>query len=323
MIGRSSCASIAFFLAICYASMSEAAPELRTDFPCKGCLFLPPAEGATKSPLVVVLHGDAPGGKTPLVKRDSAPFVAAAIERGFAVLAPMCPKEEGCLVGSYWQWSQGDPPAWIASQIAAVRKETSIDPERISIAGWSGGASFLGYHYPRLAEHYAAVIFAGGGMPSASKTCAPCSPPAYFLVGDKNPLHHLAKGLKENIHACTEDITWDLLPGNDHGGEWRKVNDKNKMGELFDWLAKHPRNCPGTSEKNVPTLPASTAMPSSAPPAPLPSVLPIVAKPPPEKQGGCSMTRFSSARSDAPFLWAVVMGILWRRLNRLIGQPSQ
>lgn len=305
-------ASTAFFLAMFHASLAEAAPALRADFPCKGCLFLPPAEGATKAPLLVVLHGDAPGGKTPLVKRDSAPFVAAAIERGIAVLAPMCPKDKGCLVGSFWQWSQGDPPAWIALQIAAVRKEASIDSDRIWIAGWSGGASFLGYHYPRLAEHYAAVIFAGGGMPPAVNTCAPCSPPAYFLLGDKNPLHHLAKGLHESIHACTKDVTWDLLPGKDHGGEWRTFNDKSKIGELLDWLAKHPRNCPGTAQQPLAAPSTSTVIPVISSPPSVPRAVPIAPKAPSEKHDGCSVAYSGADRRDPWFVWAVVIGVLWR-----------
>ncbi len=317
-------ASMAFFVATLSASTGETAPTLHTDFPCKGCLFLPPAEGATIAPLLVVLHGDAPGGKTPLVKRDSAPFVEAAIERGIAVLAPMCPKDQGCLVGSFWQWSQGDPPAWIVLQIEAVRKKSSIDPNRIWIAGWSGGASFLGYHYPRLAEHYAAVIFAGGGMPPASKACAPCSPPAYFLVGDKNPLHHLAKGLKENILSCTKDVTWDLLPGKDHAGEWRTLSNKTKAGELLDWLAKHPRRCPDALDKRSTTIAAqsssSMALPipgTNAPPTPSPSPptpSPSESMAPHEPHGSCMM----SAPSGSPhhtwwFIAGLFVGFSWYR----------
>jgi hypothetical protein len=298
----------AFFLTALQSSISVAAPTLRTDFPCKGCLFLPPPDGASKAPLLVVLHGDAPGGKTPLVKRDSESFVAASIERGIAVFAPMCPKSEGCNVGSFWQWSQGDPPAWIASQIDVLRKESSIDPNRIWIAGWSGGASFLGYHYSRLAEHYGAVIFAGGGIAPFSKTCAPCSPPAYFLVGDKNPLHHLAKDLRASIDACTNDVTWDLLPGKDHAGEWRALKDPHKVGELLDWLAKHPRKCPDAPEKLAIALPSPSSSSSSAPTTPetthpitAPSAVRIA---PSEKHGACTISEPVPLRHGA--WWFVV-----------------
>lgn len=292
-----------FVAACCLSEQIAAAPAIRTDFPCKGCLVLPPPEGATNAPLLVVLHGDAPGGKTPLVKRDSEPFVKAAAERGVAVFAPMCPKEQGCLVGSFWQWTQGDPPAWIANQVEALRKEYALDANRTWIAGWSGGASFLGYRYDRLGERYAAVIFAGGGMPPASTTCAPCSPPAYFLVGNKNPLHHLAKDLKTNVLSCTNDLTWDLLPGNDHAGEWRTLGRVGKVGELFDWLAKHPRNCGSGSASPPPSAVAPATSASSIPV--LPSSAPVSKPAPvPTKGGGCAV---SDASSSAPESLALVL----------------
>ena len=313
---------------------SHAAPSasVRQDFPCKGCLFVPPPAGATNVPLLVVLHGDAPGGKTPLVQRDSEPFVTAAVERGFAVLAPMCPKEEGCLVGSFWQWTQGDPPGWIGKQIDAVRKDSSIDPDRIWIAGWSGGASFLGWHYARLHERYAAVLFAGGGIAPASETCAPCSPPAYFLVGDKNPLHHLAKDLKTSVLSCTKELSWDLLPGKDHAGEWRALKASGKVGEILDWLAKHPRDCPGIAVK--PTADPSTA--AAAPPSsasasptvasvPAPSAPATVPKVKPEKHSGCTISSAPSTTGGAWWLVGLfVSGVsVGRRYAKLrIGFPS-
>lgn len=295
---HTSVAGAAFLFVLGLSSRGLSAPDVRTDFPCKGCLFFPPPAGATNSPLLVVLHGDAPGGKRPLVQRDAEPFVAAAIARGIAVLAPACPRDQGCLVGSYWQWTQGDPPAWLMQQVDAVRKEWSVDESRVWIAGWSGGASFLGYHYPRFGERFGAVIFAGGGMPPYSKDCAPCTPPAYFLVGDQNPLHHLAKDLKTRVLACSNDVTWDLLPGKDHAGEWRALKAAGKVGELLDWLAKHPRNCPGIVGKppqDPPLLATSTAPSASAPalPAPSPTASALSVHPNAASAGarGCSIER--------------------------------
>jgi poly(3-hydroxybutyrate) depolymerase len=232
-----------FLLITSANATSSAAPSGRVDFPCKGCLFEPPPEGATKAPLLVVLHGDAPGGKTPLVERDTSPWRKAGRERGIAVLSPFCPREEGCRFGSYWQWTQGDPLGWMQKQIDLVAKAYSIDPDRIWIAGWSGGASFLGYHYQELSSRFAAVVFVGGGMPNAASSCSKCSLPAYFLVGDRNPLHHLAKALRVSVEGCTSELTWDLVPGKDHAGEWRAITEPGKAGAILDWLAKHPRQC--------------------------------------------------------------------------------
>jgi poly(3-hydroxybutyrate) depolymerase len=304
----------AFFLTLAPRLTVAAAsgPQIRQDFPCSGCLFVPPTALAKPAPLLIVLHGDAPGGKNPLVSRDAAPFVQAAPERGIAVFAPKCPKEEGCAVGSFWQWTRGDPPAWIDKQIDSIRKDVSIDPDRIWIAGWSGGASFLGYWYPHLAQRYAAVIFAGGGMPPASATCSPCSPPAYFLVGDKNPLHHLAKDLKTNVLACTPEVTWDLLPGQDHAGEWRTLNRPSKVPELLDWLVKHPRNCP-TTTTNTPAIPPSAlSIPSSIAPIASATKQPEL----PSKSANCAISSSTDERT-IPFmsgsLLAMVCSVLRRR----------
>ena len=305
-----------------------AAGNPRTDYPCKGCLYWPPPENTPHSPLLVVLHGDAPGGKTPLVKRDSEPFAKVAVERGIAVLAPMCPKDEGCRVGSYWQWVDGDPPAWIAKQIDILRRDYALDAERTWIAGWSGGASFLGYHYARLGERYGAVIFAGGGIAPATTTCAACSPPAYFLVGNKNPLHHLAKDLKTNVLSCTKDVTWDLLPGSDHAGEWRALGRAGKVGEILDWLAKHPRTCGATSvapaaSSAVSPAPSSGATPVEAKPissASMPRPVPVA---PPAT--GCVVGDVSSGNSA----WALVFSLLGgmsvarRRFNRANAAKNQ
>jgi pimeloyl-ACP methyl ester carboxylesterase len=316
--------TIAAFVLVALASYSAwAVPERRTGFPCKGCLFVPPPEGAANAPLLVVLHGDAPGGKTPLVARDSEPFMAVAAERGIAVLAPLCPKEEGCLVGSFWQWSKGDPPAWIAAQVDAVRQASSIDPDRIWIAGWSGGASFLGYHYARLGERYAAVIFAGGGMPPVPDACSSCAPPVYFLVGDKNPLHHLARGLKDSVAACTKDITWDLLPGKDHAGEWRALNAKGQVASLVDWLAKHPRSCPGTHENSAAPSPSAWAAPSasSSSAKAIPESSPLANKPspvataPPVAHCGCRVAGQTLPATSPSWFAFAVLACVFRRYS--------
>lgn len=318
-----------FFLVIgmSLSAQARAEPVVRADFPSKGSMYWPPPDGVKNAPLLVVLHGDAPGGKTPLVKRDSEPFVKAAAARGIAVLAPMCPKDEGCLVGSYWQWSQGDPPGWIDKQVEAVRKESSLDPDRIWLAGWSGGASFLGYHYSRWADRYAAVVFAGGGIAPYSSTCAPCSPPAYFMVGNKNPLHHLAKELKAGVSSCTQDVTWDLQPGSDHAGEWRALNRPGKVGDILDWLENHPRFCGKTvapsASASTPPAPVASSIASAAVQLPpmvsaraenaastVDSTRPV-GRPVREKRSGCSVSAGDEGAGGDRAGWLGFLGVFW------------
>jgi poly(3-hydroxybutyrate) depolymerase len=101
------------------------------------------------------------------------------------VLSLQCPVDQGCK-DSWWKWN-GDP-GWIVDQVAAVAKAVPIDPARIYLAGWSGGATYLGMHAPAWSAAFAAVVIHGGGhRPSAG--CPERPLPAYFLAGDRNPFH--------------------------------------------------------------------------------------------------------------------------------------
>ncbi|UQA56203.1 PHB depolymerase family esterase [Polyangium aurulentum] len=306
--------ALAFALA---AADARAEPARRKDYPCKGCLFDPPPAQDGKAPLLVVLHGDAPGRGTPKVERDASPWARPAAERGVALFAPMCPRELGCRAGSFWQWDQGDPPGWIAEQIDAIAKDHAIDPERVWIAGWSGGASFLGWHFARLGDRYAAVIFVGGGIPPRSAECPSCALPAYFLVGDKNPLHHLAVGLRDRVASCEGERVWDLLPGKHHAGEWAALAAPGKAASLLDWLAKHPRACRAEAEKpavsppaSPPSASASAPSPSPPQPSPAPSSVPVPRVAP--GSCGCSVPGGAEGADSSHAAMALAACLAWR-----------
>lgn len=205
--------------------------------PCNGCtLELPAARGtqdapAHQLPLLVVLHGD----------RERAPAAAArwrgaARQRGWAVLSLQCPVDQGCK-DSWWKWN-GDP-GWIADQVAAVAKAVPVDPARIYLAGWSGGATYLGMHAPAWSAAFAAVVIHGGGhRPSAG--CPERPLPAYFLAGDRNPFHDQVQDLRGWFDDCRQDVVWDLVRGGDHDKEDRAL-DRRKALAILDWLAGHAR----------------------------------------------------------------------------------
>jgi pimeloyl-ACP methyl ester carboxylesterase len=285
----------------------------RENYPCKGCLFDPPAARSDRAPLLVVLHGDAPGGGTPKVARDASPWARAAAERGVALFAPMCPRELGCRAGSFWQWNEGDPPGWIAAQIDVIAKDHAIDPDRVWIAGWSGGASFLGWHFARLGERYAAVVFAGGGIPPKSAECPSCALPAYFLVGDKNPLHHLAVGLRERVAACEGERVWDLLPGKRHDGEWTALAAPGKAASLLDWLDKHPRACRAEAEKPAEPPPAEPLPPAPAPVSSPRTSTPATAPPPapPAAPAHCGCEAPGGERAHSFLTAFALAGCVW------------
>jgi poly(3-hydroxybutyrate) depolymerase len=199
--------------------------------PCPRCTLDVPAKHDAPVPLLVVLHGD----------RDHAAnaakrWRAAAKARGWALLSLECPKEEGC-PGSWWKWN-GDP-AWLLAQVAAVQSSLEIDPARIYLAGWSGGATYIGMHAPAWPEVFAGVVIHGGGhAPSAE--CPARALPAYFLVGNANPLHHGAVDLRGWFDGCAYDVTWDLVKRGDHDKEERALT-KAKAIAILDWLAARPR----------------------------------------------------------------------------------
>ncbi len=188
--------------------------------------------GKDPVPLVVVLHGD----------REHAPAAAArwrsAVKKqGWALLALECPKDHGC-DDSWWQWN-GDP-AWIGEQIDAVAKRRAIDPERVYLVGWSGGASYIGYRARAWSARFAAVVFHGGGMAPGDDGCPDPALPAYFLVGDRNPLHRLAQDLRAYFDTCKQDVVWDLVKGADHGKEEAALTGE-KARAILGWLASRKR----------------------------------------------------------------------------------
>jgi predicted esterase len=152
-------------------------------------------------------------------------------KRGWALLSLECPHDRDCK-DSFWQWD-GDP-SWVIDQVAALTKQIRIDPDRMFLIGWSGGASYIGAHAVAWAGTFAAVVFHGGGMAPHTTDC-PKRLPAYFLVGDRNPLHHLAKDLRAYFDRCKQDVTWDLLKGADHAKEETALGPK-KTQTILTWL---------------------------------------------------------------------------------------
>jgi poly(3-hydroxybutyrate) depolymerase len=201
--------------------------------PCTGCTLDVPAKVDAPLPLIVALHGD----------REHAPAMAArwraaAKARGWALLSLECPATDGCKT-SWWQWN-GDP-AWVIAQVAAVQKTLAIDPARIYLAGWSGGATYLGMRALAWPDVFAAVVIHGGGQPPGTDACPPRALPAYFLVGDANPLHALAVDLRAWFDGCKQEVAWDLVKRGDHDNEARALT-KAKATAILDWLGARPRS---------------------------------------------------------------------------------
>jgi predicted esterase len=250
---------------------AEARPsptEPRRNVPCEGCVLVPAPRPEVPAPLLVLLHGDE-GNPSVILPRWSR----AARERGHAVLALRCPRDEGCSHGSWWRWS-GDP-AWITRQIDAAARVIAVDRSRVFLSGWSGGASYLGLVAPQL-RGIAGLNLSGGGLPPRDKGCPPCQPPVYFLAGNGNPLHHLAVAAKDAFLGCGSEVEWALLPGKDHGGELAAL-DARRTGQILAWLEAHAAcadaaGSAAASAASAPPAPSAVAPPE---PAALPPARPL------------------------------------------------
>jgi hypothetical protein len=218
------------FVAFSLTLGGESLADARVVPPCVGCVLVPPRSDGGPMPLLVTLHGDIDHAPT-----TAAPWTPAIVARGWALLSIECPVAEGCDKGSFWRWN--GPPTWILAQIAKVRAAYPIDDRRIFLSGWSGGASYIGWHAPELSQKFAGLVLHGGGVAPPTRECPKSLAPTYFLVGDQNPLHHLAKDLRDYFERCGNTVTWDLLPRAGHLAELASL-DTAKATVILDSLGK-------------------------------------------------------------------------------------
>lgn len=200
--------------------------------PCAGCtLDVPPRTNPV--PLLVVLHGN-----WETAAEAAKRWRGAALARGWAVLALQCPTQLGCDDEARWYRWRGDPQ-WVFDQIASVGKQRPLDASRMYIAGWSGGATYIGMMAPEWQRRFAAVVFHGGGQPPSGDEC-PRDLPAYFLVGNKNPAHPAAVRLRDYWKQCGLEHEWDLIDGANHAKEDEAL-DTNKAMAILEWLDRRAR----------------------------------------------------------------------------------
>jgi predicted esterase len=257
---------------------------------------------AEQRPLLVLLHGD---GQDPVLLLNA--FKAEAKARDVSLVAPMCPMLLGCNAQSFWRWN-GDP-AWLKGIALEAARAAHADTNRIAYVGWSGGASYLGYRVHELGDTPSAIVILGGGIPPARSTCAKVQVPVLFVVGNKNPYHHLAQDLRASLNACAEDaaaatVQWQLLPGADHAEEWRQVSSAKTQASIVEFVLAHSRQ---RGESPTPLQSAST----------LPSTPPVVATSPAVRgvrHGCCLDPSIKPGDVDALLLGVLFIALL--RFNR-------
>lgn len=289
-----SAAAIALLVALLVANEARAGARAKLTDICRGCIASV-SQASEPAPLLVTLHGDW-GAMAPELHAAWERFAAP---RGVALLSLTCPADLGCQ-RSWWQWN-GDP-AWITEQIDRLAARRMIDRERMWIAGWSGGASYLGMRTQELERTFAAMVIHGGGMWPSRGGCSPEKAPIVFLVGDRNPLHAHALKLREHYESCGNEVSFMLLHGAEHTAEWAALDKRG--GEILDLLATKRRSLVAAAEPAAvaeqPLAPSSSASPlsptasASAPRAPGPAPLP--------PRGGCGCR---AAPRSAPSAWLI------------------
>jgi poly(3-hydroxybutyrate) depolymerase len=203
------------------------------DPPCAGCTLDLPATWKPV-PLLVVLHGN-----NETADHAAERWRSAALARGWGVLSLQCPRALGCDEQARW-YAWGGKTDWVLAQVAAVERQRPLDAARIYLAGWSGGATYIGMNGPRWQKRFAAVVLHGGGQPPLTKIGCPRALPAYFLVGDENPAHGAARRLRDYWKQCGEPVEWDLVGGADHAREDTAL-DATKATSILEWLERRSR----------------------------------------------------------------------------------
>lgn len=297
MSARAYAISVAAALVVSPSLASAAVPA-----PCKGCVLVAPGEGARDVPMLVALHGDIDHADT-----TAAPWKPAIVARGWALLSIECPVAEGCDKGSFWRWN--GPVSWLVAQVdKAIAAHPAIDRGRVFVSGWSGGASYLGFHAQEIARSFAAIVIHGGGVKPPARGCAERSPPVYFLVGSANPLHALTKDLRAYFEGCRHEVVWDLLPGKGHPEELAAL-DRARADAILDrldgWTRAPAPSATVFADAEAPPTTRAPGTASAAPNPPSPSTPPA----PPKGSRGCA-TAHREGALDAPFVFAVVWAAL-------------
>jgi predicted esterase len=234
-------ALVAASLTLLAAASARADPagEVIEGWPCKGCMTFTPTGGSAPRPLLIALHGD--DGGTAKLFRALRP---ACEQERVHLVSLRCPTELGCRT-SFWQWqiTSGHDPGWLGAQIAAVKGRFAVDPARVYAAGYSGGATYLGWYGPTHPSDFAAIAHIAGGTPWGTR-CPTCKVPVFFTLGASDPmLVPYTRPLRDYYEACGgHEIVWQTLLGVTHEGILGTVQ-AGKGREILTWLLAHRAAC--------------------------------------------------------------------------------
>jgi poly(3-hydroxybutyrate) depolymerase len=201
--------------------------------------------------LLVALHGDegrdlgleaATGGVVSLWQQ-------ASDAAGYLLFAPACPAARGCN-GAFSDWlaADGYDPspealAWLDERVDELERRYNVDRAREYLAGYSGGAYWLGAYAPARASRFAAVAFVAGGMPAyhAFHGCPARRLPGYFLGGDGDfRTEGQMSDTASAFVACGQEIELDLVANADHQATIASLAT-GRAAAILTWFGSRPR----------------------------------------------------------------------------------
>ncbi|MBA3452435.1 MAG: hypothetical protein H0T42_04985 [Deltaproteobacteria bacterium] len=223
--------------------------------PCPDCRVHVPASytPGTPMPLLVALHGDEGRdfGRASATQGVINSWKAAADQQGYIVFAPACPASAGCN-GAWSDWLAAQSYrltpatlAWLDAQVDAIEAMYNVELDREMLAGYSGGAYWLGYYAQARGDRFAGVAMVAGGMPAytANHGCPVCKIPGYFLGGNMDFRTQQMSDTANAFDRCGEEIRTDLIAGGTHQSTIASLGS-GKALEILTWLDARPLSCP-------------------------------------------------------------------------------
>ena len=150
-----------------------------------------------------------------------------------------------------------------------------------------------------------------------SRSLRPARVPAGPLPdGRQEPALPLASSTREYLSRCGQDVTWELLPGKDHGGEWRAYAAPGRTKTILVWLLAHPAACaldagaaPPSDAGSVDAAPSATETAPSASSFPAPRAPPSVS-PQPATGSRCACSAPGEPATMDAQGWLSLVGLL-------------
>ncbi len=227
------------------ATVPLAAPVgTRQNWPCPGCITNIPSTYQPGKPIsiLVALHGDE-GNPSSIFST----WVPATTRKNMILFTPKCPTVLGCrlpngngtFTNSWWGWYQSGKyvDAWLGNQVNLIQAQYSIDTTHEFLAGWSGGADFLGYYALAHASRFSRANFTAGGTPYY-QSCPSTKIAAYFLMGS-NDFRYLSgqpTQVKQVLDRCGSLTNLVVLPGADHQATMNALTTQGYSDIILCWF---------------------------------------------------------------------------------------